>query len=116
MEGLQDLEKNRFLLSFQFTENESQEKILHVVFFEQVRRMNESVSDEDVRCKAVAEEIAEELNDGESIAYHLKTAKTMPEEYLYRALSETRDAKNRGLIKTTPAQFYVNYLRRNYKE
>lgn len=116
VEGLQDLEKNRFLLSFQFTENENLERILHVVFFEQVRSMNELTTDEDVRCKAVAKEIAEELNDGANIAYHLKTVKTMPEEYLYRALSETRDAKNRGLIRTTPAQFYVNFLRRNCTE
>lgn len=116
MEGLHDLEKNRFLKSFQFTENESQEKILRVEFVEQVRRMKVFVSDEEVRRTSVAEEIAEELNDKENIAYHLKTVRTMPEEYLYRALSETRDAKNRGLIRTTPAQFYVNFLRRNCSE
>lgn len=64
---------------------------------------------------AVAQTIAEKLNDLKSLNYFLKMARTYSPEMLLECLSETLLAKNEGRIRSYPAKYFVGILKNKAK-
>ena len=115
-DGLRDLMKKGFLKTYSFLQNEDRAHLLQIEFAKTASKTALITTDEEIRRESLAQELAAELNDHRSKAYYLKLTKCLPEDYLFRALSETRDAKNRGQIRTTPARFFTEFVERNYQE
>jgi hypothetical protein len=114
--GLDELSKKGFLKEYLFRLAKSGEKIVRVEFAKPEQKILPILSGEESRQESIAQEIADELNDHENIAYHRKLTRKLPGEYLFRALAETRDAKHRGNIRTTPAKYFTAFVEREYRE
>lgn len=81
-----------------------------------VRELNVNVSDDDKNEKINynAHELAICLNDFKSLNYYKKLFREHNEASVYECLSITKDARNRGKIRTTPAQYFVGVVRNRF--
>ena len=64
----------------------------------------------------LAEYLAEELDNTKSLGLWRRFARLLPESTLHRALSETKDAYRRELIRTTKARYFTDLVKRYAQE
>ncbi|MCB9802046.1 MAG: hypothetical protein H6774_03065 [Pseudomonadales bacterium] len=64
---------------------------------------------------AIANNIAEKLNDLRSLNYFLKMARTHPPQILFESLAETMLADREGRIRSYPAKYFVGVLKKKVK-
>jgi len=62
--------------------------------------------------EALAQIIAEKLSDTKNLNFHIKTAKLNNSQILFEALALVLEAKQNGMVRTTPARYYVGILKR----
>lgn len=62
----------------------------------------------------VVSTLTSKLNDEENRNFYIKLANSNPHEKILEALSVTLDAKNRGLIKTSVAKYFVGVSKNMY--
>ncbi len=64
----------------------------------------------------LSEYLAEQLDNTKSLGLWRRFARLVPEQTLHRALSETKDAYHRGLIRTTRARYFTDLVKRYAQE
>jgi len=62
--------------------------------------------------KVIVEDILEVTADPHSRGWYQKLAQLLPVDLLYAVISETKDAKHRGLIRTSPGAYFTDLLKR----
>jgi hypothetical protein len=87
-----------------------------VFFFSQLPKRAAANGDGDFRMKGLIEDIVEVTGAEHSRAWYAKTIRLLGPEtagnYVYEALSLTKDADRRGQIKTSKDQFFISTLKR----
>ncbi len=64
----------------------------------------------------LAKDLADQFNDQESLGLYRTVARQLPDDQIFRALSETKDASRRGQIRTTQGQFFTDLVKRYAQE
>lgn len=79
-----------------------------------VKEINVNVGDEDreEKIKFIAQDLATKLDDSRSLNYYLKIAREHKLEFLYECWAITLEAKRDGIIRETPAKYFVGILKR----
>lgn len=108
--GIAELINVGFLKDARFEVNRRKENIL-TVYFALPIAPNLEASEASQRQIGIAYDIAEQLKDTKSIAWHRKISRLLSEDELYSALSMTRDAQIRGEIKGTPAKYFQGIIK-----
>jgi len=60
----------------------------------------------------LAGDLADQLNDEKSLGLYRTLVRHLPDNQIFRILSETKDAARRGEIRTTPGQFFTDQAKR----
>lgn len=73
--------------------------------------VNVAYKEKEERIKAVASDLATQLNDSQNLNYFLKISREHQSAFLYECLSITMDAKRSDKIRLTPAKFFVGVVK-----
>jgi hypothetical protein len=64
----------------------------------------------------LADLLADEFGDKRSHGFYRRVSRALAPAIIYRMLSETKDAHNRGLIKTTKGRYFTDLAKRHAKD
>lgn len=76
-----------------------------------LQRTQSSIIGEEIDEEGMALELAEKLDDIRSIKYYTLLAKNVNHQFLFEALSLTRDADRQGRIRKNKAVYFLAILR-----
>jgi hypothetical protein len=118
--ALDELQAKGFLKEYQYQKTADGKGEKAVFFFSQLPKRAAADADGDFRIKGLIEDIVEVTGAEHSRAWYAKAIRLLGPEtagnYVYQALSLTKDASHKGEIKTTRDQFFISTFKRLCKE
>jgi len=109
----------RFLRYYEFKKASDQKSELIVFYFNKEYLSQEEIElreKHEEYVKLIVSDILDVVGDTKSKAFYEKVARAVPQEVIYRALSEVKYANLSGEIKTTKAKLFTHLIKKYAKE
>lgn len=111
------LTNKRFLEYYEFKKINSSEVIIFHFNKEYLSKEEREIAQkQEEYVRLIIKDIFKVVGDQKSIAFYDRVARNVPQDLIYRVLSEVRDAELNGEIKTTKTRLFAYLIRKYMKE